>query len=95
MAATRARHRSHRWTEAALKTLAWYAERGLSEAETACLMGRTKASIALKAGQLRIHFHGPSGAPFCNQNGNSPARRLEQMKAQVRRSVLAIMEAAD
>ena len=33
------------------------------------MMDRTEAAIARKALELRIAFHGPSSAPFGNQNG--------------------------
>jgi hypothetical protein len=68
----RASHRKQFWTPADIQHLRWYADRGLSQAETAALMRRTEASIAIKAGYLGIRFHGPDGAPFGNRNGVKP-----------------------
>lgn len=59
----------HRWTRGDLQHLRWYAERGLSQAETSKLMNRSQGAIAIKASELGISFHGPDGAPFANQNG--------------------------
>jgi len=57
------------WTHADHQHLRWYAERGFSAHETGRMMDRTEAAIARKALELRIAFHGPSSAPFGNQNG--------------------------
>jgi hypothetical protein len=57
------------WTRADVLHMRWYAERGFSAAEAGAVMGRTGASVARKASECGISFHGPSGAPFLNQNG--------------------------
>lgn len=58
-----------KWSEAEERKLRRYAERGISMSEAATLLGRSEASVAIKAGNAGIHFHAPSGAPLGNQNG--------------------------
>jgi hypothetical protein len=60
------------WTPAEIMHLRWYAERGFSHAEAAAVMGRTHASVAIKASKLGIKFDGPDGAPFLNRNSAKP-----------------------
>lgn len=71
------------WTANEIRHLRWYAERKLSQAETAKLMGRTRAMIAIKASALGIKFDGPDGAPFGNSNG--AATRFDENNAIERR----------
>ena len=58
-----------KWSDAEEAKLRRYAERGISMSEAATLLGRSEASVAIKAGNAGIHFHGPPGAPPGNQNG--------------------------
>ena len=66
------------WTRGDIQHLRWYAERGFSEAEAAAVMGRSWGSIHNRAQLLGIHFHGPAGAPFANQNGTGS--RFSEMR---------------
>jgi len=56
------------WTPADVVHMRWYASRGFSYAECGKMLERSPDSIANKASELGVAFHGPDGAPFCNDN---------------------------
>lgn len=56
------------WPPADVLHLRWYADRGLSIAETAKIMDRTFAAVSSQAARIGLSFHGPAGAPFLNRN---------------------------
>lgn len=56
------------WTPRRVVRLRRYAERGLSQAEAAVLMGMTYGAVINAASALGISFNGPPGAPLMNRN---------------------------
>lgn len=59
---------SYFWTDFDERLMAKFAENGRSQSYVARELGRSPRAIAIKAGQLKISFHGKPGAPLGNKN---------------------------